>query len=47
MLVLSRKPNESIVIDGRIKIIVMEICGSRIRLGIEALYSVGCHARKS
>ena len=36
MLVLTRKPDESIVIDGGIKITVMEVRGNRIRLGIEA-----------
>jgi carbon storage regulator len=36
MLVLSRKPDESIVIDKRIIVTVLEICGSQIRLGIEA-----------
>jgi carbon storage regulator len=36
MLVLSRCPNESIVIDGHIKVTVVEIRGDRIRLGIEA-----------
>ena len=36
MLVLTRKPDESIVIDGGIKITVMEIRGNRFRLGIEA-----------
>jgi carbon storage regulator len=36
MLVLSRKENESIVIDGRIKITVVKIGGDKIRLGIEA-----------
>lgn len=36
MLVLSRKENESIVIDGRIKVTVVAIQGGRIRLGIEA-----------
>ena len=41
MLVLSRKFNESIVIDGGIKITVVEICGNRIRLGIEAPKEVG------
>ena len=41
MLVLSRKFNESIVIDGGIKITVLEICCNRIRLGIEAPKEVG------
>jgi carbon storage regulator len=36
MLVLSRKENESIVIDGNITITVVKIGGDRIRLGIEA-----------
>lgn len=36
MLVLSRKANESIVIDGRITVTVVGFCGNRIRLGIEA-----------
>jgi carbon storage regulator len=41
MLVLSRKFNESIVIDGRIRITVVEIRGHQIRLGIEAPKEVG------
>jgi carbon storage regulator len=41
MLVLSRKFNESIVIDGGIKITVIEIRGNQIRLGIEAPREVG------
>ena len=36
MLVLSRRPGESIVIDGHIQVTVVEIRGDRIRLGIEA-----------
>ncbi|MGD0517337.1 MAG: carbon storage regulator [Thermoguttaceae bacterium] len=36
MLVLSRKPDESIVIDGRITITILEVRGNKIRLGIEA-----------
>ncbi len=41
MLVLSRKFNESIVIDGGIRITVVEIRGHQIRLGIEAPREVG------
>jgi carbon storage regulator len=36
MLVLSRKENESIIIEGHIKVTVMEIRGDKIRLGIDA-----------
>jgi len=36
MLVLTRKPNESIVIDGNIIVTVLEVRGDKIRLGIEA-----------
>jgi carbon storage regulator len=35
-LVLSRRENESIVIDGRIKVTVVRVSGDKIRLGIEA-----------
>ena len=36
MLVLSRKLNEEILIDGGIRVKVLEINGNRIRLGIVA-----------
>jgi carbon storage regulator len=36
MLVLARKLNETIVIDDRITVTVLEVRGNRIRLGIEA-----------
>lgn len=36
MLVLSRKENESVVIDDTIVITVVEIRGDTVRLGIEA-----------
>lgn len=43
MLVLSRKKSESIVIDGRISITVVEIRGDKVRLGIEAPREVPVH----
>ena len=36
MLVLSRHVNQAIVIDGQIKVTIVEIRGDKIRLGIEA-----------
>jgi carbon storage regulator CsrA len=36
MLVLSRKLNETIVIDGNIRITLVAIQGNRVRLGFEA-----------
>jgi carbon storage regulator len=36
MLVLSRKTGESIVIDGAIKVQVLEVKGNAVRLGIDA-----------
>ena len=36
MLVLSRKLNENIIINGNITVTVLEIQGSRVRLGIVA-----------
>ena len=36
MLVLTRKQNESIVVDGQITIRILRISGNRIRLGIDA-----------
>ncbi len=35
MLVLSRKKNESIVINNDITIVVVEIRGDKVRLGVE------------
>ena len=46
MLVLSRKKNESIVIDDDITIVVVDIRGDKVRLGIEAPKEVPVHRRE-
>ena len=46
MLVLSRKKNESIVIDNDITIVVVEIRGDKVRLGVEAPRDVPVHRRE-
>ena len=46
MFVLSRKEDESIVINGIIKIVVTEIQRGRVRLGIEAPQDVPIHRQE-
>ncbi len=46
MLVLSRKKNESIVINDDITIVVVEIRGDRVRLGIEASPEIPVHRQE-
>jgi carbon storage regulator len=46
MLVLSRKKNESIVINSDITVTVVEIRGDKVRLGIQAPKEVPVHRRE-
>ena len=46
MLVLSRKKNESIIINDNITVTVIEIRGDKVRLGIEAPKDVSVHRRE-
>jgi carbon storage regulator len=46
MLVLSRKKNESIIINDNITVTVIEIRGDKVRLGIEAPKNVRVHRRE-
>ena len=46
MIVLSRKKNESIIINNDIKIVVVEIRGDKVRLGVEAPKEVSVHRKE-
>jgi carbon storage regulator len=46
MLILSRKLNESIVIDGRITVTVMRVDGDVVKLGIAAPADVPVHRQE-
>lgn len=46
MLVLSRKRNESIIIDDKITVTVVEVRGDKVRLGIEAPKTISVHRRE-
>ncbi len=46
MLVLTRKVNQSIVIGGDIEIVVLEVRGEQVRLGIRAPRDVAVHRKE-
>jgi carbon storage regulator len=46
MLILSRKPGESIVIDGRITIKIVRLEGDMVKVGIEAPRDVPVHRQE-
>lgn len=46
MLVLSRKKNESIIINDNIRIVVVEVQGDKVRLGIEAPKDIPVHRQE-
>jgi carbon storage regulator len=46
MLVLSRKKNESIVINDHITVTIVEIRGDKCRIGVEAPKEVPVHRRE-
>ena len=43
MLVLTRKPGEGIAIGSEIRVVVLEVKGTHVRLGIEAPATVQVH----
>ena len=46
MLVLSRKKNESIMINDDIRVVVVDIKGDKVKLGIEAPKEIPVHRRE-
>lgn len=46
MLVLARKVGQSIVIGGNVEILVIEVRGDQVRLGIEAPKSIPVHRKE-
>ena len=46
MMVLSRKKNESIIINGNIIVSVVEIRGDKVRLGIESPQETSVHRQE-
>jgi len=43
MLVLSRKPSESVTIGDEVRITVLSISGKQVRIGIEAPSEIAVH----
>lgn len=43
MLILTRRKNESIIIDDQIKVTVLELDNNRVQLGIEAPRDISIH----
>ncbi|MBN2647151.1 MAG: carbon storage regulator [Thiotrichales bacterium] len=46
MLVLTRKEGEVLVIDGQIKVTILSVKGSQVRVGIEAPQSIPIHRQE-
>lgn len=46
MLVLSRKKDESVVVNGNVVVTVIDIRGDKVRLGFEAPQDVSVHRKE-
>jgi carbon storage regulator len=43
MLILTRKPNESVIIDNKVTLKIIEVRGNQVRIGIEAPAHISIH----
>ena len=43
MLILTRKPNESLIIDNEITLTIMEVRGNQVRIGVDAPAHISIH----
>jgi len=46
MLVLTRKPNEALMLGDEVKITILEVKGKQVRLGIEAPADIAVHRQE-
>ncbi|MCC7101793.1 MAG: carbon storage regulator CsrA [Fimbriimonadaceae bacterium] len=46
MLVLTRKVNQSIIIGDEVEVVVLEVRGEQVRIGIKAPKTVGVHRKE-
>jgi carbon storage regulator len=46
LLVLTRKPDQSIMIGGEIEITILEVRGEQVRVGIRAPRSIAVHRKE-
>jgi carbon storage regulator len=46
MLVLSRKTNESVMVDDCLEVVVLEVRGDKVRLGFKASPDLPIHRRE-
>ena len=46
MLILSRKPGETVVIDGRIRVKIIRVEGDVVKIGIKAPVDVSIHRQE-
>lgn len=46
MLVLSRKKNEAVIINNDIEIVIVEIRGDKVRLGVQADKEIPVHRKE-